>query len=73
MIELGLVIGIFLLIAGLMWGIIVVVRNAAETKVDAKIQKERASVWKILSNRQRTKSMAEARRNAARRRDESGE
>ena len=72
MIELGVVTGIFVLIVGLIWFIVKIVRNSAEAEVDADQQRRRASVYKMLSERKRTKDMAEARRNAARRREPRG-
>ncbi len=72
MLEVGLIAGLFLVLTGLICGLVRMSASGARSEVDANHQRQRASVYEILSKRKKTRDMAEARRNAARRRDESG-
>jgi len=72
MLEVGLIAGLFLILTGLIYGLVRMSASGARNEADADHQRKRASVYQILSRRKKTRDMAEARRNAARRRDESG-
>ena len=70
--EIGFIAGLFLILTGLIYGLVKMSASSARNTADADHQRQRASVYQILSRRKKTRSMAEARRNAARRRDEPG-